>query len=486
MSELLPLLVTAPAVAGVLPPLLARRVERGAWWIAVAALLVQTAVAVVAARAVLVRGPLIVVVGGFPAAVGVELGLDRLALPFLLLVPVVALAGFVADASGSLRSPTGSALGLFLVAGLTGLCLARDAFNLYVFLEICGLSAYALVATGDGDDAAPAALSYLFVGTVGASLYLLGVGYAYVITGTLNLTDLAVRFTALGFDDPLLVTSFGLVAVGLGVKVALFPVHGWKPDAYAAAPPAVTAVLSALVPTVAAYAFARLLLSAFTVDLLAAVPGAATALRLGAVASVVAGGALALTQRDVSRLLAYSGVSQFGVALAGFALGTAAGVVGGVVHLVGHAVMKGGAFAAAGVVAAETGAETVDEYAGGARDAPAASASLAVLAAGLVGLPPVVGFFGKWYVALAAVESGAWLVAAAVLLSTLLSLAYYARLVQRLYLESPRDAPPAGGEGSAAGPVVAAALAAVVAVALGLLAGRLAVFLRPVAEGLIG
>jgi multicomponent Na+:H+ antiporter subunit D len=510
------LLVAVPIVAAVLPPLLRTRARRVGWPVAVLALLVQTALAGTLAWTVTTGGTVSYVVGDLPAAIGVELVVDRLAVPFVLLVPVATLGGLAYGRRGGPRSATVHSLLLLLVAGLTGVCVTADAFNLYVFLEISGLAAYGLVASGTGGRAALSALRYLLVGTVGASLYLLGVAYAYVATGTLNLADMATQVAAVGHDATLVVASFALVAVGLGVKVALYPLHTWKPGAYADAPPAVAAVLSALVSTVAAYALARLLLFLYTVDLLAAVPAARTLLSAAAVLSVLAGSVLAFRQSDVRRLLAYSGVAQFGVAVAGLAVATGPAVAGAVVHLLGHALAKGGAFLAAGVLASGYGARTVEEYAGLARRAPVTAAGFAVLAVSLVGIPPAVGFFGKYYVALGAVEAGAWPVAAAVLLSTLLSLAYFARLLERLYVRSPpdpaaagpsasgaagRDGSPAADGGAPAasqtraggelptavtpGMVAPVAAAAVAVLALGLLAAGLVAYLTPVLSGVV-
>ncbi len=479
MSEWVPLLVTLPVVASVLPVVLARRVDGVGWPVAAVTTVAQVGLAGWVTLLVATDGPLARVVGGLPAEVGIALGVDRLSAVFVLLTALAGAWGLAYTRRAGPRSATGYTLYLLLLAGLTGICVTRDVFNLYVFLEISGLSAYALVALGDGRDAAPAALQYLLVGTVGASLYLLGVGYLYIRTGTLDMAALATDLAAAGDGDRLVVAAFALVVVGLGVKTALFPVHTWKPDAYRAAPAGITAVLAALVSTVAAYALLRLVVSVFTVAFLEG-GLAGVALRYAAVVSVVAGALLALAQSDVRRLLAYSSVSQFGIALAGVGLGSRLGLTGAVVHLVGHAVMKAGAFAAAGVIEAETGARTVDEYAGVAERLPVTAGALAVLVLGLVGIPPVVGFFGKYYVALGAVEAGGWVVAAAVLASTGLSLTYFGRLLQRLYLDP-------GGGGSPTGPVsrgmvTAAVVAAVVAVGFGIGSTALADFIAPALE----
>jgi multicomponent Na+:H+ antiporter subunit D len=299
-----------------------------------------------------------------------------------------------------------------------------------------------------------------------------------------------------GYDSRLVLAAFGLLVTGLLVKVALFPVHSWQPDAYTFAPDSVSVFISALVSTVSAYAVARVVFTVFTVDFFAAVPIARTALVYAAAVSIIAGSVLAVTQSEIKRMLAYSSVSQFGMIVAAFALTTESAAIGGVIHLLGHAVLKGGLFAAAGVVALQTGARTIDDYAGLAGRAPIAAGAVAVLGLALVGVPPAVGFVGKWYIAVGAIRSGTWVVAAVILASTLLTLAYVARVVERMYFaEAPaRTAEPApgavstdGGEPPATeegdespvspGMIAVVVLAAVAAVALG--------FAAPAIEGLL-
>ena len=485
-------LVAVPLVASVLPVAAGGVTDRLAWLIAAAALALQAALAAVVCASALFAAPVRSVVGGVPEPFGIALVVDPLSAPFVVLTAATGLGVLVYARRTGPRSDPFWSLALLLVAGITGVAVTADLFNLYVFLEISGLASYALVAAADGGEAALAALKYLLLGTVGASLYLLGVGYAYVGTGTLSMAALAPALAAgggLGGTVP--AVAFGLMAVGLGVKAAVFPLHVWKPDAYAAAPPAVAGLLSALVSTVAAYAVLRLLLSAFTVDLLAAVTLLEGALLAVGVASVAAGSLLAFREPDVRRLLAYSSVSQFGIVTVGLALATPAALVGVVIHLLGHAVTKGGFYLAAGSVARADGARTVDDYAGLAGRAPLLSVAVAVFALGLVGIPPTVGFAGKLYVLLGAVEGTAPVAAAVVLASTLASLAYFGRLLQRVFVESATagsagHATPetdGGSDRPSAGALAVVLLAALVTVLLGLGAAAVADLVAPALRG---
>ncbi|WP_137285387.1 proton-conducting transporter transmembrane domain-containing protein [Halorussus salinisoli] len=436
MSEVLAALVAVPISAAVLPPIVGRIFEDSGWPIATAALVIQTALAGYLGVLVVKGGTLSYGVGGFTPPVGIELVADGLSAPFVLLVAVVSVALTAYTRIGGPRSNPFYSLYLLLVAGLTGVCVTGDVFNLYVFLEISGLAAYALVARASGGRAALAALKYLLLGTVGATLYLLGVGYLYVATGTLNMVDLA---THLPRESTLTLAAFAFIGVGLAVKMALYPLHVWQPDAYEHAPAAVSVLLSALVSTVAGYALIRLVFGVFTVRFFAVHPIVDEVILLLAGVSVIAGGVLASRQSSVKRIFAYSSVAQFGLATVGIGLGTVPAVVGAVVQLLGHAVMKGGLFAAAGVVASRTGAASVEEYAGLGQRAPWASGSLAVIGLGMVGIPPTVGFVAKWYIAVGAIEAGSWSMLVLVLVSTLLSLTYFGTLVQQLYVRDDRN-----------------------------------------------
>ncbi|WP_224447244.1 monovalent cation/H+ antiporter subunit D family protein [Haloprofundus salilacus] len=455
MSELLPLLVAVPILGALVALAVGYKFDRLAWPLTFATSLAHTALATLVAVQVYSRGdPLSYAVGGFRPPFGIELVVDGLNAAIVALVALVALGVLVYARRAGPHSVAFYTGYLLLVAGLSGMSVTGDMFNLYVFLEITGLAAYALVATGDDGRSAVGALKYLLIGTVGASLFLIGVGYAFVATGTLNMADLAEKLAATGYGSTLVRASFAFVVTGLAVKTALYPLHTWQPEAYASAPDSVSALISALVSTVSAYALARVVYSVYTVDFLASVTLAREFVLVLAGVSIVAGSVLAVMQSELKRMLAYSSVSQFGLVVAAFAVANEAAVTGGLVHLVGHAVMKGGLFLAAGAIAARTGARYVEQFDGLAARAPLLSAALAVLSLSMVGVPPAVGFVGKWYIALGAIQAQSWPIAVIILLSTLLTLAYFLRLVERMYFrsaaptETPADSPT--GTGAAA------------------------------------
>ena len=502
MSELAVFLVVVP-LFGSLAAMLAGLVRSETGWpVAAFTLFVQTGLAVVLAVRAFGDQPIRYVVGGFTAPFGIELVIDGLSATLAVLVAAVALGVLGYARVAGPRSNPFYATYLLLVAGLSGMSITGDVFNLYVFLEITGLAAYALVASGESGRSARAALKYLLVGTIGASLFLLGIGFAYVATGTLNMADLSRQLAEVGYGSPLVQASFGLLVVGLFVKIALFPVHTWQPNAYAGAPDAVSGLISALVSTVAAYALIRIVFTVFTVEFLLTNTFAQTVLVTAATVSIVLGSVLAVTQHEIKRMLAYSSVSQFGLVVGAIAVANGTALTGAAIHLVGHAIMKGGLFLTSGLVADVTGARTVEEYEGLAERFPAGAGVYGVLALAMVGVPPAVGFVGKWYIALGAVESRSWPLVVVILGSTLLTLAYFARVIERMFFrESTGDTSGEGstpaatlvtdGEGESGLPLVSAGmqatvlLAAVLAIVLGVAAFEYGQLLEPTIERLL-
>jgi len=480
MNELPALLVALPIFGSIVALLLGLVRARTGWLVAVLTSIVQVVAAATLASRAFGEEPVRYVVGGFTAPFGIELVVDGISGTMAVLVAVVALGVLGYARSAGPRSNAFYATYLLLITGLTGMSITGDVFNMYVFLEITGLTAYALVASGDSGRSALAALKYLLVGTVGASLFLLGIGYAFVATGTLNMADLSTQLAAVegGYTAPLVQASFGLLVVGLFVKIAVFPLHTWQPSAYAGAPDSVSALISALVSTVAAYALLRIVFSVFTVEFLVANQFARTVLIIGAIVSIVLGSVLAVSQDEIKRMLAYSSVSQFGLVVGAIAIANGAALTGAVIHLVGHAIMKGGLFLTTGLIANATGARTVDEYAGLADRLPVGARVFGVLALAMVGVPPAVGFVGKWYVVLGAVRAESWPLAVVILASTLLTLAYFARVIERIYFREPAadsmtvetaDTPAASGiatDGTGLVPVTVGMRATVVAAAI--------------------
>lgn len=464
MTEtLLPgLLIGLPILAAAVTLAAGRIRSCSGWYVAFSVLLIETALATWLVATIYGNGARVVHFlggetfgrrGAETFAVGIELVADPLSGAIAGLVAIVSLAVLAYTRHGGPRGGAFYTGYLLLTGGLMGVTLTGDLFNLFVFLEITGIASYALVASDRSAESAVAALKYLIIGTVGASLYLAGVGFIYVQTGTLNMVDVSRSLAgdpawidgAL-YGDPVTIAGFAFMAVGLLTKAAIFPLHTWQPDAYAGAPDSVTVYIAALVSTVSAYAFGRVVLSVYTPAFFEATPIGIEAVMLLAGVSVLAGSVLAVAQSRVKRMFAYSSVAQFGLIVIAFGLAvhpasgptaTKYAVLGAVIHLVAHAIIKGGLFSAAGALGAATGARTVASYAGMARRKPYLSGAIVLLGLGIIGIPPTVGFIGKWYIALGAVHSGLWSIVFIVFASTLLTLLYVARIVERLYFAPP-------------------------------------------------
>ncbi|MFP8891803.1 proton-conducting transporter membrane subunit [Natrialbaceae archaeon A-CW2] len=454
--ELLPaLLVVVPILLATVPIALGLRYDRTGWSVTLATTVglfagtVYLATVVYGASGTNQEVAVIHELGGFAAPMGIELVADTLSTMIALLVTGTALGVLAFTRVGGPRGNTFYSGYLLLVGGLLGLTMTGDVFNMFVFLEIVGLGSYALISSGRGPESAVAALKYLIIGTVGASIYLIGVGFLFMATGSLNMLDLAATVPTLeGQNLQLARAAFAFIFVGFAIKVAQWPLHSWQPDAYQHAPDGVTPLIAALVSTVSAYALARLLFTVFGADFIASTPYASEIIVTVGAVSVVAGSTLAVIQTDVKRMLAYSSVSQFGLIVAAYGLLTETALVGALIHLVGHGLMKAGLFIAVGIIAIGYGARTVDAYAGLAGERPFVAGSMAVLLIALVGIPPSIGFIGKWYIAVGAIEAQSWLVASVIFLSTMLTLAYVARLLERMYF-TPGSALEAGHDETA-------------------------------------
>ena len=328
-------------------------------------------------------------------------------------------------------------LNLLLISGLTGIVFAGDIFNVFVFLEVAALSAYALVGVGGGKSLV-VAFRYLILGTLGSSFYLLGVVFFYAVTGTLNMEDLAQQLTG----KPELMTSKAIIGgstfifIGLGIKMALFPLHGWLPGAYTRAPDAVSPMLAALMTKVALYGFVRIVFWVLGAGAeIAQVHVLTLTGGLGSLAAVV-GALLALSQHDVKRLFAYGGISHVGLILIGVSQGNQTGFAGGMFYMINDAVMQAGLFFIAGAAIYQHGAHTVDELASLRRSSPWLTGGLIVFALSMVGIPPTGGFFGKWHIILGAIEAHNYRDVGAVIIATLLTMAYFQRLLVIIFRDA--------------------------------------------------
>ena len=377
--------------------------------------------------------------GGWEPPWGIEYRIDILG--GLVLLIVNAIAALVLSSSRlsvtqeiiERRVSVFYAAFLLCFTGLAGMTITGDAFNLFVFLEISSLSSYALISMGRDRRALSAAYQYLIMGSIGATFILIGVGLLYMMTGTLNMDDMARRIPAVAETGTIRV-GFAFVTVGLGLKVAMFPLHLWLPNAYAYAPSVVSAFLAATATKVAIYSLLRFLLSIFGIGFaLGALPYDLILVTLGC-AGILSASLVAIFQKNVKRMLAYSSVAQIGYIVMGIGLANHTGVSAAITHIFNHALMKGALFLALAAVMYRVGSTRIESFRGLGRKMPLTMAAIAIAGLSLIGVPGTAGFISKWYLVTATFEAGLWPLALLVLLGSFMALIYIGRILEAAFL----------------------------------------------------
>ena len=399
---------------------------------------IQAIVSVYALAAVHRSGTHSYHLGGWIPPIGIELVLDPLSAFMLFLMSIVTFLVIfhgkqIVDADCKERKRWFFSCLFLYLAGLNGIVLTGDLFNLYVFLELSSLAGYALVAHGT-QQAPFSAFRYLLIGTIGASFYLLGVGFVLFTLGTLNIADVSQSLVHVGLTDPIVI-ALALMMVGIAVKMALFPLHSWLPDTYTHASSIVTTLVAPIGTKVAAYMLIRIF---FTMANTGSMSGGAIQLLdlialLGAI-GIIWGSVMAIAQRDLKRMLAWSSISQIGYIALGIGLASPLAMIAALLHLLGHACMKACLFMSTSAFAFLHQTTKISELRRTfSSTMPFTSVALAVCAISMIGLPPTIGFFTKWYLVLAMLEQGQILYIAVILLSSLLGAVYFFRVLEKLY-----------------------------------------------------
>jgi multicomponent Na+:H+ antiporter subunit D len=435
------LVVIIPLLAGPVCVLAERPLA--AWGVALLAAWLSFAVAVALAVQVSNTGTISYELGGWAPPWGIEYRIDTLGSYVLLIVTAIAALVMVAARESVAHEVPEPLIARFYAAlmlafaGLAGIVATGDVFNVFVFLEISSLASYALISMGRDRRALTSAFDYLVMGTIGATFILIGIGFLYMMTGTLNMQDLAARLPAV-WDTRTVRAGFAFLTVGIGLNLAMFPLHLWLPNAYTYAPSVVTAFLAATATKVAVYVLLRFMLDIFGIDFsLGRMPLEYILLPVG-VLGILSASLVAIYQVEVKRLLAYSSVAQIGYMVLGIGLASTTGITGAILHLFNHALMKGALFLALAAVAYRLGSTTLRDLAGLGRRMPWTMFAIVVGGLSLVGVPATVGFISKWYLVLAALEQGLWPVALLILLGSLMAVIYVWKLVEAAYLTEPR------------------------------------------------
>jgi multicomponent Na+:H+ antiporter subunit D len=387
--------------------------------------------------------------GGWPPPFGIEYVLDPLSAFISTIILIVGSIVLVYPPRAGLYATPRSGIPLYglmmlLLAGLLGVVVTGDLFNLFVFLEIYSLASYALITLG-GKRALVASFRYLIMGTIAGGFYLLGVGFIYFSVGSLNMADVAQLIPPL-YGSPAIVTAVTLIVIGLGIKMALFPLHMWLPDAHAYAPSVIAAILASIQIEVAAYVLVRMFLTVFQPWYFIESLPVTTIIGWCAAAGILFGSILAIAQRDFKRMLAYSTVAQVSYIGLGIGMANPLGLIGALLHILNHAFMKSCLFLVAGGIRHQTGLREIPWFNGLGRQMPLMMAAFSLAALSMVGIPPTAGFFSKWYLVRGGIDANNWFFVAVILASSLLTAVYFFRMIERVYAHPSSLGQTAGAE----------------------------------------
>lgn len=434
MGSLLPLFVAIPLAGAFLIVLLTRLSSKLSDVIALLAALSLAALSFLAIN----QPTLVCKMGGWGAIRGIPIGiylvLDGLSSFILIIVNTVAFLVLIYSLNYMERYTDKAryyALFLLMLAGMNGVVLSGDMFNIFVFLELAAIASYALVAFGTEAKELEAAFKYQVMGILASCFILLGIALLYSLTGTLNMADIARILQQSGMNTAFLFIA-GLFIVGFGLKSAIVPFHTWLPDAHSLAPAPISAMLSGLlIKVIGIYGLLRIIFNVLglgKVDIILNI-----FLALGIV-SIVVGALLALGQDDFKRLLAYSSISQIGYIIFAFGLGTPLAFLGGLFHLLNHATAKSLLFLNSGAITYSTGTRDLNKLGGLRRKMPITSTTSLIGSLSMVGLPPFGGFWSKLVIIAAAIFSGHIILASVAVLVSIVTLVYYLRVGKLVFL----------------------------------------------------
>ena len=443
LTHHLPVLqVIIPLISAPLCALLMR--GKFAWLFATFVSITTFVIALLLAHEVSIQGALSYQLGGWAPPWGIEYRIDHLGSYILIIVSAVASLTMLAARESIEEEIAADKICLFYSAyllcltGLLGIVATGDAFNLFVFLEISSLSSYALIAMGKDRKALTASYQYLIMGTIGATFILIGIGLLYMLTGTLNIMDLQQKVPTL-LSSRTLHAAFAFFTVGISLKLALFPLHLWLPNAYAYAPSMITVFLSATATKVSLYVFFRFFFGVFTDEISFQHFHLDKILLPLSVLAIFMASFVAVYQDNIKRMFAYSSVAQIGYMTLGIGLASKSGSIASMVYLFNHAIIKGGLFLAMACIVLRIKSVQLENFAGLGKRMPWTMAAIVLLGLGLIGVPFTAGFISKWHLLVAAIEQNQWLAVVVIVGGSLLTIMYIWKIVEHAYFKSPRS-----------------------------------------------
>jgi len=388
---------------------------------------------------VLTVGPIRYWQGGWRPPWGIEYVIDAMNAYLLVIVISMVILGLIYSKKNveheieERKHVTFYTLVQLMVAGLYGITVTGDLFNMFIWLEIASLTAYALIAVAGGRALRPA-YNYVIMGSIGACLYIFGVCWLYSVTGTLNFADMRLLLP-LVYDNRAVQMAFAMIVVGVMIKAYIFPLHLWQPDVYTYAPSTISSMMASVHVKVMFYILLRMFYSVFTLEFIRHYIGLDLLICWVAAIAILAGSIWAIKQRNLKRMLAYSSVSQMGYILLGVGLSPLSpwGLVGAAAHILNHAIGKGCLFMCAGAISQQEGLKDIRDFGGLGKKMPHVCAAFTIAALSMIGIPLTAGFASKLFLIFASLEAAQYPFVAVLLLSGLLNLVYFWRVIDQMY-----------------------------------------------------
>lgn len=437
------LIVVAPLLAALFAGIFVWIEDRLSYPIALTGLGISVFSALNVLIAVITSGTIQYRMAGWAPPMGIEYRIDLLNAMVLLLVSGIGFLNLVASYKNVKqetpdRAPSFYIVYLLFMTGLLGVTATGDLFNLYVLIEITSLTSYAMVALGDRDRGPLASLNYVFIGVIGASFYLLGVGYLYMQTGSLNMADTA-HILQSHQGSTIVLTAFMLCIIGVWIKMAFFPLHVWLPNAYSYSPVAFARAVAPLMTKVMIYVMIRLMITVFGLEYCFKSPLLADTVVWLATIAIIFGAVMALAQKNLKKMLTYVIVCEIGYMVGGAWMGNQLGMTGAILHILNDALMTFAMFLAVGSIVYKLKDVELSNLTGLFGKMPWTMAAFVLAAFSIIGVPPTCGFFSKWYLILGAFEKGAYHFAAALVLSSLICAVLFFRVFEICFFPPPSE-----------------------------------------------
>ena len=374
--------------------------------------------------------------GGWQGPLGISLLIDGLSFFFAFITLGIGIMVILYSIPEKRHNHTYYFLLLLLLSSMVGTIFTADIFNMYILYDLVAIATYLLIAYYQQGVALKASFNYLLMSAVGLSLFLLGVGSLYAMSGTLHISSISEQLPEIFAHNPqIIIMSLVLVITSMGIKMAMVPLHGWLPDAHSLAPSPVSAILSGVVVKVGLYCLIRLIFGLFSAEKIMVNIGTHYVLMVFGAITLFFGAMMAFTQTDLKRMLAYSTINQIGLILIGLGLNIHSGFQGALFHVLNHALLKSALFFCAGMIILQSGKRKIHDFAGYGEKNPVVALCFVVLSLGIIGIPPMNGFVSKFLICLAAIEAGYSILALCIIFASLITAAYYFRVIQIFYSE---------------------------------------------------